>query len=271
MKKHVFVKYFCISLLGVFFFSSATNAKTYFDYTTRNDAQSNLSVSSATSAYLYIDTQSIGKISTSTLIVYSSVAVTLTAVPYDYYGGSIIGSSSSFSITTTGTNTLATLVFSNLDTNNYDSILLKFNTNSGTASNIRIWSNYLSSLSPNRLLNMTMSGGNDGNFTSYSPFLKIEGTDKTNFSCTDVGCIDPDACETCEDCNSIGEACTDFYSDDLSLVTGCEEEYASGTDDLLSVKYKFFHLPIITFLLIVGLLSIFFFRFLKEFLIRLRQ
>lgn len=129
----------------------------------------------------------------------------------------------------------------------------------------------------------------DSGLTSLKvPYIKIEGEWKNpidcseetgqcinqeNVACTDIfGCIeDTFECEECFECNSIGSSCQNFYSNDLNVITGCEEEYATGTDDVVGVRYKYFHVPAIIWALLIPLLIYFFSRLFIEVFIRLRN
>lgn len=263
---------FLISLFFLLFSFTSVHAETLYDTSELETGYSlsNSTVTSSTFANFFLDTSTIDYIDNISFLIYNDYAGNLYLELYNSFNGTSLATSSS--VASFNDNTNHFLDFDvNFDSSSYNSIYIKVKSTVTSSNPLKTVADLNLTYSYYEKPLFFVSSAGLISFGITTPTI-ITGTSSPP-TCND-GCIDPDECETCETCEVCtlcGDACANFYSDDLSLITGCEQTYSASTSETLSTTYKFFHIPIIVFSIFALIIGLFFFRMMKEFIIRLRQ
>lgn len=287
-------------LFSFFVFVSNTKADTLINTGSLiNDTPSatyRLAFNANNKAYIYIDSSNIETLGTTTVHIttngiisnanwtlsecYTNQILATTTVNYPNY--SLASSTQVF--------------YFNLDVSDYDCLHLWVTTTDSDVAgilNIPSTTSYATSTYPlwqqENFKFISSSYTDLGLVSPAVPYIKVEGDWKNpidcseetgqcinqeNVSCTDIfGCIeDTFECETCRDCLMIGQTCSyEHEQDDITKITSCKEIYTTSTDEVIGTEYTFYHIPLIAFLFLAFIISVFYFRFIKEILIRLRR
>lgn len=278
--------------LSLFFIQSA-HAEVLFDTTTltKTSSPTTFSVNSANPDTFYLDVSNYKTIATTTLPVYctSSSGRTLTINIYDLSSSATTSLwNGTYTATAAGNQNYVFNPNLTFDTTIKNRILL-FRIYISNA----IYPLYLTGLSNASTSKQFLYSTEDYNYqlTSTTAFyyypIKLEGTmrDVSNYQCTDIsgcsslgntdcydidGCMSEDDCAICEDCNDIGYACQPYFSDSFGLITSCAETYASGTDDVSNVEYRYYHIPALIITLILVIVAFFFSRVIIEIIKRFK-
>lgn len=243
---------------GLFFSIQHAKAETIFNYT--SEAKSNQTLSSGSTYYYIIDTEQIDYINQFRITSNNSASSSADWVFRQSTSSAPIASGT-FLTGTTETNHTLTI-------------------NASTTA-----TDYLLSITP-KTVNVIMRVSNiindtNGNISNYFHNPKLIYGSSNFYSngshlwgiASGTISVDCPICETCvcDDCNEIGYACEPFYSDDLNIVTSCAENYASGSDEVTNVEYRYYHIPFIVWALLLPLLIFFFGRLMLEIIIKLRK